>query len=357
VKRPRFTSSKVSEASPLYLFKTWDEAVNLKRQSEDASLTKKAKRGRFAYKKGKARTLCLREMNPQNESVLVTGADGFIGSHLVKALRSLGYMVLTHSKRQGDIKDCNLSFEGVGHVFHLAARTFVPESWSAPLGFYEINVLGTVNVLEFCRAQSASVTLLSSYVYGPPARLPISEDEPLCAFNPYSHTKILAEQTALYYQRQFGVPITIVRPFNVYGPGQDPRFLIPTILTQAIDPGKSAIVVTDLRPRRDYLFVADLVDLLTRTAFRREGGVFNGGSGSSWGVGDLIAMVNSLLPMSKPVYASGPVRPDEVIDVIADISRAEKEFGWVPRVTLLDGLRHTLAWIRGVERRTLNAER
>ena len=271
-------------------------------------------------------------MSLPSKSVLVTGADGFIGSRLVSALRALGYVVLTHSRRQGDIRDCHLSFEGVGHVFHLAARTFVPDSWAAPLSFYEANLLGTVNVLEFCRAQAASVTLMSSYVYGPPERLPISEIEPLRAFN---------------YQQQFGVPVTIVRPFNIYGPGQDRRFLIPTILTQAVDPGQEAIVVADLRPRRDYLFVTDLVDLLTRTAFRKEGGIFNAGSGASWSVGDVIALVNGLLPAPKPVRVEGLVRPAEVNDVIADISRARLEFGWGPRVTLRDGLSDTLAWIRG----------
>jgi len=286
-------------------------------------------------------------MSLSSNSVLVTGAGGFIGSHLVKAIRAAGYVVFTHSTRQGDIKNCSLNFEGVGHVFHLAARTFVPDSWSAPLSFYEVNLLGTVNVLEFCRARGASLTLVSSYVYGPPARLPITEEEPIVAFNPYSHTKILAEETGLYYQRQFGVPVTIVRPFNVYGPGQNRRFLIPTILTQAIDPGKAAIVVADLRPRRDYIYIADLIDLLVCTAFRREGGIFNAGSGSSWGVGDVIAMVNELLPVPKPVYASGPARPDEVIDVVADISRARHEFGWTPRVKLRDGLHDTLAWIQG----------
>jgi nucleoside-diphosphate-sugar epimerase len=286
-------------------------------------------------------------MNLQNKSVLVTGADGFIGAHLVRALRAAGHVVVTHTRRQGDIRNCLLNFEGVGHVFHLAARTFVPESWSAPLGFYEVNLLGTVNVLEYCRASGASLTMLSSYVYGVPSRLPISEDEPLGAFNPYSHTKILAEETGLYYQRQFGVPLTIVRPFNIYGPGQNSRFLIPTILNQAVDPRQAAIVVADLRPRRDYIFIADLIDLLVRTAFRREGGIFNAGSGSSWGVGEVIAMVNGLLPVPKPVHANGPMRPDEVIDVIADISRARHEFGWEPQVTLLDGLLNTLAWIRG----------
>src|ERR1700730_18499115 len=146
-------------------------------------------------------------MNLHGKSVLVTGADGFIGSHLVNALRAAGHLVVTHSTRQGDIRNCNLSFEGIGHVFHLAARTFVPDSWTAPLSFYEVNVLGTVKVLEFCRSQGASLTVVSSYVYDPPAHLPISEDEPLRSYNRYNHTNILAEEPGLYYQRQFAVPV------------------------------------------------------------------------------------------------------------------------------------------------------
>jgi nucleoside-diphosphate-sugar epimerase len=276
----------------------------------------------------------------------------------VQALRASGHDVLTHTRREGDIRNCSLSFDHVGHVFHLAARTFVPDSWAAPLSFYEVNLLGTVNVLEYCRACGASLTLLSSYVYGPAARLPISEDAPLQAYNPYSHTKILAEETGLYYQREFGVPVTIVRPFNVYGPGQARQFLIPTILAQAIDPKQTVIVVADLRPRRDYLFISDLIVLLTRMAFRREGGIFNAGSGVSVGVGEVIALMNELLPTPKLVRSNDLIRPVEVIDVFADISRARDEFAWAPQVTLHDGLRATLAWTlnAGRESRTVYVE-
>ena len=274
--------------------------------------------------------------------ILVTGATGFIGTHLTKALTGNGYDVAQHSSRCGDIASCKLDFRDIGHVFHLAARTYVPESWKEPLNYYQVNLLGTVNVLEFCRRNNASLTCMSSYVYGRPVQLPVSEYQSLQAFNPYSHTKILAEEACRYYQVQFQVPVTIIRPFNIYGPGQDRRFLIPKILTQALRPEPGPIVVADLRPRRDFIFVSDLVDLLIRTAFRTGGGVFNAGSGSSLGVNEIVEMVNELLPEPKQILVEGFQRPDEVFDVVADISRARREFDWNPRTTFRDGLRETM---------------
>jgi nucleoside-diphosphate-sugar epimerase len=281
-----------------------------------------------------------------NEGLLVTGAAGFIGTHLVRALQAAGHRVFAHSSRDGHIAHCALDFAEVGHVFHLAARTFVPESWSAPLTFYEVNVRGSVYVLEFGRLGNASLSLMSSYVYGRPARLPIGEADPLQAFNPYSHSKILAEETGRYYERQFGVPVTIIRPFNIYGPGQDRRFLIPAILTQLMDTGTSDIVVADLRPRRDYLFISDLIELLMRTVLRKEGGTFNAGSGSSWGVEEVVAVANQLVLRPKNARSEGDPRREEVLDVAADISRAQHEFRWEPKVSLRDGLRETLAWMQ-----------
>ena len=114
--------------------------------------------------------------------------------------------------------------DGVGHVFHLAAKTFVPDSWKNPHAFYQTNVMGAVNVLEHCRRHQASLTLISSYVYGQPQRLPIAEDHPLSAPNPYAHSKILAEEAARFYERSFELSLVIVAPSTFTDPDRLARF-------------------------------------------------------------------------------------------------------------------------------------
>ena len=128
-----------------------------------------------------------------SDEILITGAGGFVGRHLDAALRLRGIKTQLWTHQQGDIARANLDFPNVRQVVHLAAKTFVPESWNAPLGFYEVNVLGTANVLEFCRRQKARMIFISSYVYGRPQFLPITEAHPLEAFNPYGHTKLMCE--------------------------------------------------------------------------------------------------------------------------------------------------------------------
>src|SRR6266496_2153951 len=178
-------------------------------------------------------------------SILVTGASGFLGKHLVAALERNGERVVTHSTRDGDLATMQPQVEGVRHVYHLAAKTYVPASWKRPAEFYAANVMGAVNVLEYCRKQGACFTLVSSYMYGQPERLPIPEDHPLRAFNPYGHSKLLAEETARFYASSFGVAVNVVRPFNLYGPGQPDDFLIPTLIRQALDPASGALTVAD----------------------------------------------------------------------------------------------------------------
>src|SRR5580704_9094470 len=158
-------------------------------------------------------TRCALSWSTMSE-VLVTGADGFAGRYLVASLRQGGHNVTGFSLADGDIASAALDFPGIEHVFHLAARTFVPDSWENPRAFYETNVLGTLNVLELSKRSKASLTLISSYVYGPPDHLPISEHHPLRAFNPYSQTKIMAEEMARFYESHMQLHLSIVRPFN-----------------------------------------------------------------------------------------------------------------------------------------------
>lgn len=272
-----------------------------------------------------------------NAEVLVTGGSGFLGRALTAALRERGACVHAIGSSHGDIARCELPFPGVGHVYHLAARSFVPGSWQSPQAFYETNVQGTVNVLEFCRRSGASLTLVSSYVYGSPQKLPIAEDHPLQAFNPYSHTKILAEECAAFYAQKMGVRVTVVRPFNLYGPGQDSRFLIPTLLNQALDPAAETIEVADERPRRDYIHLDDVVSLMLLLGESGGDGAYNAGSGSSASIRDLVEIVNRATGRPKTLVSRGESRPGEVMDVVADITRA-RGLGWEPRISLEDGI-------------------
>lgn len=281
-----------------------------------------------------------------SDTILVTGAGGFIGTHLVDALRAEGRRVITHGRADGDLVERGPAAADAAHVVHLVGRSFVPESWQAPAPFYATNVLATVNVLEWCRRNDAALTFVSSYVYGIPQRLPIAEDHPLQPLNPYSHSKILAEDAIRYYASQFGVRTSIVRPFNIYGPGQDERFVVAKIVRQAVDPTVDHISVQDLRPRRDFLHVRDLVALLVATLSRPAGAVYNAGSGASISVADLLDEVAAATGQHKPVHATGEARRDEVMDVVADVSRAKRELGWTPRIGLRDGLRDTASWMQ-----------
>jgi nucleoside-diphosphate-sugar epimerase len=277
-----------------------------------------------------------------SKTVLVTGASGFIGRPLSEGLEQAGCAVIRHSSADGDIASCPLpgALNGnpVTHVYHLAARTFVPDSVTDPRPFYATNVLGTVNVAEFCRRQGASLTMLSSYVYGRPQSVSVTEEHPVAAHNPYSHTKLLAEDVCRYYARHFGIQVTIVRPFNIYGPGQAESFLIPTLLRQALDPDVREITVADDRPKRDYLFLDDLLDLLLLTMQPHGFDTVNAGSGRSFSPREVADMIQRIAGLEKPVVSRKEVRADEVLDTVADIGKAKRIFGWEPRVSLAEGL-------------------
>lgn len=274
--------------------------------------------------------------------VLVTGATGFIGRALATSLGAKGWEVLAMGSSDGDIADQNtfkpFAHHEVDHVFHLAGRSFVPDSWKNPHLFCQTNVLGTINVLELCNAKRIPLTYISSYVYGQPETLPIAEGSPSRPSNPYALTKRLAEEACEFYARAYDLPITVVRPFNVYGTGQADRFLIPAIVRQALG-DSNEIVVKDLTPKRDYVHVDDLIAALVATLqnpvrYR----VFNIGSGSSRSVQEVIGTVQELAGTRKPVVCRNEVRANELVDVVADITAAWNGLGWRPRISFQSGI-------------------
>ena len=177
--------------------------------------------------------------------MLVTGGSGFVGRRLVRSLRGEGVEVYAPERDILEVSAGPLPDLSADWVIHLAGRTFVPASWNDPADFYRVNALGTVNVLEYCRRTQAKLIYVSGYCYGIPETLPISETAPLKPNNPYAFSKSAAEEACRFFFECLQTSVMIVRPFNIYGPGQSPDFLIPRIVEQAIDPTVAAIVVED----------------------------------------------------------------------------------------------------------------
>lgn len=283
------------------------------------------------------------------EKILLTGATGFLGKALKKRLEGKNYNVIGTDSRHGDIAD-KKTFEifrpeNISHVFHLAGKTFVPDSWIDPASFYKINVMGTENVLEYCRKKNAPLTFVSAYIYGQPKTLPISEDHEIIPDNAYAHSKYLAEQLCLFYSREFDVKVNIIRPFNAYGIGQNNKFLIPSIIDQALN--MDSIRLKDLSPKRDYIYLDDLIDaLIFSISSKNSISVYNIGSGYSISVQGVVDVVQEILGTDKPVISEETTRKNEIHDVIADITRANTELNWYPRYSFYDGIKQIISYER-----------
>ena len=281
--------------------------------------------------------------------ILITGATGFIGGRLVQMLKKLGHQVFELGRADGDIadpatfgrfRDSQLDF-----VFHLAGRTFVPDSWREPADFQRVNAMGTINVLELCRVTRAPLTFISSYLYGMPVSLPMPETHRIDPNNPYALSKLMAETACEFYARYFDVPVTVIRPFNIYGIGQKPHFLIPEIIDQT-KKGQT-IHVKDLTPRRDYLYLDDLIDGLLRTLRNPSGyRIYNFGYGSSISVKQIIDVIQSVAETALDVVDDGQPRKNEIPDVYADISKARRDLDWRPKYSFEDGIREILGSLR-----------
>jgi nucleoside-diphosphate-sugar epimerase len=270
--------------------------------------------------------------------VLITGSNGFIGKQLKKQFSANDYEVVEFNSVDGDIARTNLQFEGINHVFHLAGKSFVPDSWKDPEAFYDVNVTGTLNVLELCRKTGAGLTFISSYIYGIPQLQPIGETHPIKPANPYGHSKLVAEEICQFYQESFKVNTTIIRPFNIYGAFQNDQFLIPTILKQLFNENHSTIDVLDLTPKRDYLFLDDLISAIMILYKQNKTGIYNVGAGYSLSVEEIIKAIMEEAGIHKKYTSKEELRKNEIPDVVADISKIKRDTGWKPKYTFKQGI-------------------
>jgi nucleoside-diphosphate-sugar epimerase len=275
--------------------------------------------------------------------ILVTGATGFLGTHLVPQLRVVGHEVVQANSSLGDVAEATTwsHFPPVEVVIHLAGKTFVPDSWTEPAAFVKTNLLGTIAALGYCKKHNSRLVFLSSYLYGNPQKLPTPETAPLIANNPYALSKILAEDACRFYSESFGINITILRPFNVYGPKQPEHFLIPSIIRQ-VKAGE-VIQVKDLEPKRDYVYIDDLVDAIVKAIDLRPGvSIFNIGTGKSYSVAELIKIIQDIKGTKLSVKSSTENRRFEVMNTIADITQAKEVLGWQPQFSLEEGIQALL---------------
>jgi len=313
----------------------------------------------------------------QGKQVLVTGAGGFIASHLVEQLALLGAQVrafVRYNSRAdpgllkllpkniyseieiiaGDLRDYDAvekAMKKAAIVFHLGALIAIPYSYQHPVEVVESNVLGTLNVLMSGRECGVEriVHTSSSEVYGTAMRVPIDETHPLQGQSPYSASKIGADKLAESFYRSFDLPVVTLRPFNTYGPRQSARAVIPTIITQALT--GSVIRLGNLEARRDLTYVTDTVAgfLKVASASQVEGETFNLGTGVEIRIGELVELICDLSGSTAKVKVMKErLRPEksEVERLLADNQLARQRIGWQPTVGLREGLRITIAWIR-----------
>jgi len=308
--------------------------------------------------------------------VLVTGASGFVGSHLTEALIRLGAHVrvfIRYTSRsslgllsdlpaaeldtleivRGDVRDYTAVREAcrdVSHVFHLAALISIPYSYLHPEEVVATNVTGTLNVLQAARETGAQriIHTSTSEVYGTAQSVPIAETHPLHAQSPYAASKIAADKLAESFGCAYNLPVVTIRPFNTYGPRQSARAIIPTIITQALT--RNRVLVGSLEPRRDLTFVSDTVDAFLRAGLAEGviGETMNLGGNEEISIGDLAELIIRLVGRPVQIVRDAQrLRPErsEVMRLWSDNRRAQQLLGWHPKVGLESGLQQTIDWI------------
>ena len=273
--------------------------------------------------------------------IAVTGSSGFIGKSLLPVLIRNGHEVVEISRSLGldicqwdslsQLLPCDI-------IIHLAAKTFVPDSFENPREFYDVNNSATLNSLELARLWKAKFIYMSSYFYGPPQYIPVDEEHPLNPHNPYAESKFISEELCRAYNRDFGVSVTAFRLFNLYGPGQNGSLIIPEILKQ-IKSGK--VILKDPRPKRDYIHIDQVISVIIKTLELELDGfnILNLGTGKSHSVKDLVEAFNKVSPFEFEIEFTNEYRKGEVLESVADITKLNKIVGMSEQIELEEGLK------------------
>jgi dTDP-glucose 4,6-dehydratase len=313
------------------------------------------------------------------KKILVTGADGFIGSHLIEALVKKNFKVKAFTfynfkssngwldnidKKildnleiiQGDIRDQNhvkQEMKNVDLVFHLAALIGIPYSYKAVQSYIDTNIYGTFNILNAAKENNIKKVIItsSSEVYGTAQKIPIDESHPLSAQSPYAATKIAADQLALSYYKSYGLPITIIRPFNTFGPRQSLRAVIPTIITQILK--KKIVNIGNMKPTRDYVFVKDTVRAFLKTINNNKisGEVINIGNNFEISIRDILNILrkNEKFNIIKD-HSRIRTKESEVYRLYSSNKKALRLLGWEPKYKGIKGfeigLQETFDWFK-----------
>lgn len=271
----------------------------------------------------------------------VSGSDGFVGTHVCAQLKKQGHSIIPIDIINGmDLCDSAI-VDKIGKFdcfIHLANLVYVPASYENPALFYRVNYLTTLNALELCRKYKARLVYISSYIYGSPQFLPVNENHPVCPFNPYAQTKVICEKLCEGYHRDFGVEVSVVRPFNLYGVGQKGKLLIPEIFSQ-IKEGKKTIQLKAASPRRDYVNVRDLASAIVACANDHSSyEVYNVCSGESVSVKEITEIINRNLKEKVEFVFSSSDRPNEVDETRGNYDRLKHLLGWEPSLSFEEGI-------------------
>ena len=278
-----------------------------------------------------------------NKNILITGAKGFIGQHLVLNLVKNKRKIIQIARNYGDLskeKTWN-KMPKANIVVHLASKTFIPDSWNNPLEFFNTNINSTILALEYCVKRKAKLILMSSYLYGNTKKIPTNEKVQVNIDNPYHLSKKICEDICKIYSKKYNLKITILRLFNTYGKMQKNSFLIPSIIHQIKN--KKIIKVDNLSTKRDFLYIDDLIEAIVKSiSLDKKFTILNIGSGKSYSVKEIVKIMQKIMKSNLKVKGKSP-RPHEIFNTLADIKKAKKNLNWEPKWSLKQGLKNFIS--------------